>query len=75
MYIIVRFTYSCMVDKNNARGTYFWMTFTMLSPTEGSASVAKCDPDEGSESDSGMTAAATVTTHNHKGLCEGRKSN
>ena len=31
------------------------MTFTMLSPTEGSASVARCDPDVGSESESGMS--------------------
>ena len=32
------------------------MTFTRLSPTEGSASVARCDPDVGSESESGMMA-------------------
>ena len=35
------------------------MTFTMLSPTEGSASVAKCDPDVGS-SESGMAAVTTA---------------
>ena len=32
----------------------------MLSPTEGSASVARCDPEVGSESESGMAAAMTT---------------
>ena len=42
-----------------AIATHFWMTFTMLSPTEGSASVARCDPDVGS-SESGMAAMAAA---------------
>ena len=41
--------------------THFWMTFTMLSPTEGSASVARCDPDVGSESESGMAVRTTAS--------------
>ena len=60
-----------MINKSYEMRTYFWMTFTMLSPTEGSASVAKCDPDEGSESDSGMTAAAVTIASVNRLCCGG----